>query len=82
MAPNDVQGEICEKDQRQSLGDGQPIRDLWMDLGMGMISRWMRARNFMRWKALLTAVLANIFLMPGDQSFASLLRSQPGQTRE
>jgi hypothetical protein len=31
--------------------------------------------------SLLTAVLANIFLMPGDQSLASLLRSQPGQTR-
>jgi hypothetical protein len=26
-------------------------------------------------------MLTNIFLMPGDQSLASLLRSQPGQTR-
>jgi hypothetical protein len=31
--------------------------------------------------SLLTAMLTNIFLMPGDQSLASLLRSQPGQTR-
>ena len=37
MTPNDVQGEICEKDQRQSLGGGQPIRNVWMDLGMGMM---------------------------------------------
>jgi hypothetical protein len=32
-----AQGEIREKDRRQSLGDGQPIRDPWVDLGMGMM---------------------------------------------
>ena len=32
--------------------------------------------------SLLTAVLANLFLMPGDQSLASLVRSQPEKLRE
>ena len=32
--------------------------------------------------SLLTAMLANLFLMPGEKSLASLLRSQTGQSRE
>jgi hypothetical protein len=37
MTPNGAQGKGYEKDQGQSLGNGQPIHDLWVDLGMGMV---------------------------------------------
>lgn len=37
MAPNDIQGEIGQKDQCDTLGDGQTIRHLRMDLLVAMV---------------------------------------------